>query len=79
MKFSAMLWFSGLWLIIVYMPICHWIWAAAGWLIWVDGLCWRIVIQYQAGVAALVAALVLGKRKGFPTTAMPPHNMKPWW
>jgi len=76
MKFSAMLWFSGLWLIIVYMPICHWIWGG-GWLadLGVMDFAGGIVIHINAGVAALVAALVLGKRKGFPTTAMPPHNM----
>ena len=76
MKFSAMLCFSGLWLIIVYMPICHWIWGG-GWLadLGVMDFAGGIVIHVNAGVAALVAALVLGKRKGFPTTAMPPHNM----
>jgi Amt family ammonium transporter len=76
MKFSAMLWFSGLWLIIVYMPICHWIWGG-GWLsdLGVMDFAGGIVIHINAGVAALVVALVLGKRKGFPTTAMPPHNM----
>lgn len=76
MKFSAMLWFSGLWLIIVYLPICHWIWGG-GWLakLGVLDFAGGIVIHINAGVAALVSALVLGKRKGFPTTAMPPHNM----
>ena len=76
MKFSAMLWFSCLWLIIVYAPICHWIWGG-GWLanLGVMDFAGGIVIHVNAGVAALVAALVLGKRKGFPNTAMPPHNM----
>jgi len=76
MKFSAMLWFSILWLIIVYMPVCHWIWGG-GWLagLGVMDFAGGIVIHVNAGVAALVAALVIGKRKGFPTTAMPPHNM----
>ncbi|RIZ68982.1 MAG: ammonium transporter [Methylococcales bacterium] len=76
MKFSAMLLFSSLWLIIVYMPVCHWIWGN-GWLakLGVMDFAGGIVIHVNAGVAALVAALVLGKRKGFPTTAMPPHNM----
>ena len=76
MKFSAMLLFSALWLIIVYMPICHWIWGG-GWLadLGVMDFAGGIVIHVNAGVAALVAALVIGKRKGFPTTAMPPHNM----
>jgi len=76
MKFSAMLWFSALWLIVVYMPICHWIWGG-GWLadMGVKDFAGGIVIHVNAGVAALVAALVLGSRKGFQTVAMPPHNM----
>ncbi len=76
MKFSAMLWFSGLWLIMVYLPICHWMWGG-GWLADLGAMDFAggIVIHINAGVAALVAALVLGKRKGFPNTAMPPHNM----
>ncbi len=76
MKFSAMLWFSGLWLIVVYMPICHWIWGN-GWLaqLGAKDFAGGIVIHVNAGVAALVAALVLGRRRGFPNVAMPPHNM----
>ncbi len=76
MKFSAMLWFSALWLIIVYMPVCHWVWGG-GWLadLGVMDFAGGIVIHINAGVAALVTALVLGNRKGFPTTPMPPHNM----
>lgn len=76
MKFSAMLWFSGLWLILVYMPICHWIWGN-GWLaaMGVKDFAGGIVIHVNAGVAALVAALVLGNRRGFPATVMSPHNM----
>ena len=76
MKFSAMLWFSGLWLILVYVPICHWIWGG-GWLstLGVKDFAGGIVIHINAGVAALITAIVLGKRKGFPHVAMPPHNM----
>ncbi|NOU43708.1 MAG: ammonium transporter [Methyloglobulus sp.] len=76
MKFSAMLWFSALWLCLVYVPICHWIWGG-GWLADLGAMDFAggIVIHINAGVAALVSALVIGKRKGFPTTAMPPHNM----
>ena len=76
MKFSAMLWFSGLWLILVYTPICHWIWGS-GWLaaLGAKDFAGGIVIHVNAGVAALVAALVLGRRRGFPSVAMPPHNM----
>jgi ammonium transporter, Amt family len=76
MKFSAMLWFSGLWLCVVYVPICHWMWGS-GWLAELGAMDFAggIVIHISAGIAALVSALVIGKRKGFPTTAMPPHNM----
>jgi len=76
MKFSAMLWFSGLWLIVVYMPICHWMWGG-GWLAELGAMDFAggIVIHINAGVASLVAALVIGNRRGFPGTAMPPHNM----
>lgn len=76
MKFSAMLWFSALWLIVVYMPICHWIWGN-GWLaqLGVKDFAGGIVIHVNAGVAALISAIVLGNRRGFPTLAMPPHNM----
>ena len=76
MKFSAMLWFTTLWLIIVYMPVCHWVWGG-GWLadLGVMDFAGGIVIHINAGVAALVTALVLGNRHGFPTTPMPPHNM----
>ncbi len=76
MKFSAMLWFSGLWLCLVYVPICHWVWGN-GWLfdLGVMDFAGGIVIHINAGIAALVSAVVIGKRKGFPTTAMPPHNM----
>lgn len=76
MKFSAMLWFSGLWLIAVYMPVCHWVWGG-GWMadLGVMDFAGGIVIHVNAGVSALVAALVIRKRKGFPTTPMPPHNM----
>ncbi len=76
MKFSAMLWFSGLWIILVYTPVCHWVWGG-GWLadLGVMDFAGGIVIHINAGVAALVTALVLGNRKGFPETPMPPHNM----
>ena len=76
MKFSAMLWFSGLWLIVVYMPVCHWIWGD-GWLarLGAKDFAGGIVIHVNAGVAALIAALVLGPRRGFQTTAIMPHNM----
>lgn len=77
MKFSSMLIFSALWLLVVYIPVCHWVWAGSGWL-FARGLldfAGGTVVHITAGVAALVAAIVIGKRNGFPTTAMPPHNM----
>jgi Amt family ammonium transporter len=76
MKFSAMLWFMGLWLLIVYAPICHWVWGG-GFLgsLGVLDFAGGTVVHINAGVAGLMCALVLGKRKGYPTTAMPPHNL----
>ena len=77
MKFSAMLWFMGLWLTIVYAPITHWVWGDGGWLFdkGILDFAGGTVVHINAGVAGLVAALVLGKRKGFPKTAMTPHNL----
>jgi Amt family ammonium transporter len=76
MKFSAMMLFSLLWLLFVYVPVCHWVWGD-GWLqkLGVMDFAGGTVVHVNAGVAALVAALVLGRRKGFPETAMPPHNL----
>ena len=76
MKFSAVLWFSALWLLLVYAPICHWVWGG-GWLgeMGLMDFAGGTVVHINAGVAAIVAAIVLGNRKGFPGTAMPPHNM----
>ncbi|MCU0935026.1 MAG: ammonium transporter, partial [Gammaproteobacteria bacterium] len=78
MKFSAMLWFMGLWSILVYAPIAHMVWSGDGALMWDMGVldfAGGTVVHINAGIAALVAVLVLGKRKGYPTTAMPPHNL----
>jgi Amt family ammonium transporter len=78
MKFSAMLWFMGIWLVVVYAPIAHMVWSGDGALMWDWGVldfAGGTVVHINAGVAGLVAALVLGKRKGYPTTAMPPHNL----
>ncbi|NHN37464.1 ammonium transporter [Pseudomaricurvus alcaniphilus] len=76
MKFSSVLLFSALWLVLVYFPVCHWVWGG-GWLaeMGVMDFAGGIVVHITAGVAALVAAIVIGNRSGFPTTAMPPHNM----
>jgi Amt family ammonium transporter len=75
-RFGAMLLFSLLWLLIVYCPLAHWVWGD-GWL-QKRGLmdfAGGTVVHLNAGMAALVCALVLGRRRGFPDTAMPPHNM----
>ncbi|CAC9435482.1 Ammonium transporter [uncultured Gammaproteobacteria bacterium] len=76
MKFSAVLLFSAFWLIIVYAPITHWVWGG-GWLQEMGLLDFAggTVVHVTAGVGALVAAMVVGPRKGFGKTPMPPHNM----
>ncbi len=74
MKFSAVLLFSAIWLLVVYAPITHWVWGG-GWLGNVLDYAGGTVVHITAGVAALVAAIVLGPRKGFPSKPMPPHNM----
>ena len=76
MKFSSILVFSSLWLILVYSPVCHWVWGG-GWLGELGLLDYAggTVVHINAGVAAIVAAVVLGNRKGFPDTPMPPHNL----
>jgi Amt family ammonium transporter len=77
MKFSAMMWFIGLWSIIVYAPIAHWVWGPGGFLGAKGVLDYAggTVVHINAGVAGLVTALVLGKRKGYPNEPMPPHNL----
>ena len=76
MKFSAVLLFSAFWLLLVYVPITHWVWGG-GWLgaMGLYDFAGGVVVHITAGVGSLVAALVLGPRRGFPKTAMPPHNM----
>ncbi|WP_373698600.1 ammonium transporter [Neisseria dentiae] len=76
MKYSAMMLFSGLWMLLVYVPTAHWVWgggfmSAGGVFDYAGGT----VVHINAGVAGLVAALVLGKRVGYGKEAMPPHNM----
>jgi len=76
MRFSSMLLFATLWLLIVYIPVAHGVWGGG----WLAGLGFMdfaggAVVHINAGVAALVAALVMGNRKGFPRTQMPPHNL----
>lgn len=77
-KFSAVLLFTALWLPIVYVPVCHWVWATEveGWM-YKGGtldLAGGIVVHTTAGISALVLAKMLGPRKGFPKTLQPPHN-----
>ncbi len=76
MKFSAVMLFSGVWLLVVYAPVTHWVWGG-GWLAEMGLLDFAggTVVHITAGAGALVAALVLGKRKGFGEVALPPHNM----
>jgi Amt family ammonium transporter len=78
MRFSAMLWFCALWLVLVYLPICHAVWGGKGSLLGDLGVldfAGGIVVHTTAGVAALVACLVIGPRRGYPETPMPPHNL----
>ena len=76
MKFSAVLLFSGLWVLIVYSPICQWVWGG-GWLgeMGLLDFAGGTVVHITAGASALVAAMVLGNRTGFPDQRMTPHNM----
>jgi len=78
MKFSAMLVFMGIWFTLVYAPIAHMVWSGDGALMWDWGVldfAGGTVVHINAGVAGLVCCLVLGKRKGYPTTPMAPHNL----
>ena len=74
-KFGAVLLFSGLWIIVVYAPVTHWIWGG-GWLgeMGVLDFAGGLVVHLTAGVSALVLAMVLGSRRGFPKELRPPHN-----
>jgi len=76
-KFSGVMLFSVLWLVLVYAPVTHWVWAEGGWL-FERGLldfAGGTVVHITAGIASLVCALVIGPRSGFGKTPMPPHNM----
>ncbi len=75
-RFSGMLLFSLLWLLAVYLPVAHWVWGD-GWLarLGLMDFAGGTVVHLNAGMASLVAALVLGRRRGFPETPMPPHNL----
>lgn len=77
MKFSALLWFVGLWSLLIYVPTAHWVWGPGGWLA-LDGVldyAGGTVIHINAGIAGLVAAVVIGKRVGYGRESMMPHNL----
>ena len=77
MKFSAMLLFSAIWFTIVYAPVCHWVWNENGWLFKMGALDFAggTVVHINSGISALVAALIIGNRRGFPEQQMMPHNL----
>lgn len=78
MKFSAVLIFTALWLVLVYAPICHMAWSGPGALFHTWGVldfAGGTVVHINAGIAALIACILVGKRTGYPQKAMPPHNM----
>jgi Amt family ammonium transporter len=78
MKFSAMLIFMAVWFTLVYAPMCHMVWSGDGAFLWDEGVldfAGGTVVHINAGIAGLVACIVLGKRKGYPTTPMAPHNL----
>jgi Amt family ammonium transporter len=78
MKFSALLLFMGIWFTLVYTPIAHMVWSGNGGLMWDWGVldfAGGTVVHINAGIAGFVTALMLGKRKGYPETPMPPHNL----
>ncbi|MBT5559453.1 MAG: ammonium transporter, partial [Proteobacteria bacterium] len=75
-RFGGMLLFTILWIFAVYLPLCHWVWGG-GWLsdLGLMDFAGGTVVHITAGVTALVAAVVVGSRKGFPKSAMAPHNL----
>ena len=77
MKFSALLWFIGLWAVLVYAPIAHWVWGPSGFLndAGVLDFAGGTVVHINSGVAGLMCALMLGRRRGYPSEPMPPHNL----
>ena len=76
MKFSAVLWFMGIWVTLVYAPVTHWVWGG-GWLgdRGILDFAGGTVVHINAGIAGLAACLVLGRRKGYPESPMPPNNL----
>ncbi len=76
MKFSSLLWFLSIWLVVVYVPVAHWVWGG-GFLaqMGIKDFAGGLVVEINSGVAGLVAAIMLGKRRGFPQEPMIPHNL----
>ncbi len=79
LKFGGYVAFLGLWVVLVYAPVAHWVFSPLGWLFDLGALDFAggTVVHVNAGIAALVLVLVIGKRQGWPHEAMPPHNL-PW-
>jgi Amt family ammonium transporter len=77
MKFSAFLWFMGLWSTFVYLPVAHSVWGPGGWMaeLGVLDFAGGSVVHINAGIAGLIAAIVLGRRKGYPATRMPANSV----
>jgi Amt family ammonium transporter len=77
MKFSAWFWFLGIWLVVVYTPVAHWVFSPAGWLFRRGALDFAggTVVHINAGIAALAVVLVLGRRSGWPQHPTPPHSL----
>ncbi|MFA5241704.1 MAG: ammonium transporter [Sulfuricella sp.] len=77
MKFSAMMWFMGIWSLVVYAPVTHWVWEGTGWLFTKGVLDYAggTVVHINAGIAGLVIAIMLGKRIGYGKEPMAPHNL----
>jgi ammonium transporter, Amt family len=76
MKFSAMMWFMGIWLIVVYCPVAHWMWEPSGWLAATQlDFAGGTVVHINAGIAGLASALMLGKRQGLGKESMAPYNL----
>jgi Amt family ammonium transporter len=77
MKFSSYVWFIGLWSLLVYSPLAHWVFSPAGWLFGLGALDFAggTVVHINAGIAALALVIVLGRRRGWPNDAMAPHSL----
>jgi Amt family ammonium transporter len=77
MKFSAMILFTSIWALVVYAPVCHWVWAGNGFMLesGTMDLAGGIVVHITAGIGALVVCIMVGPRKGYPTAQFQPHSL----